>query len=400
MADIAANALPEKLTPPVSWDKLVMGIDSEDGNKVKIVDALLFKWPVWNTWVTGSQWIQGNTWATGSQWIQWNTGATGVAWLIWKDVYVWATAYIIDDAVSYNGSSYMCILNSTGNLPTNVTYWSVLSAKWADWIWAWDMLSTNNLSDIVDAPTSRINLWLWNVDNTTDLLKPISTATQNALNNKQVAWTYASWTWSANWTNTGDQTTISWNSWTATALQTARTINWVAFNWTTNITVPSNIAPWIAWNVLTSNWGVWTSATPGWWVSEIFDTYLSINPSLTTTVTTLPFNSVNIDSWINFNVWTYQYTAPTTWNYVINFNARYINIVSWDLINYYIYKNWGQFRVLQNHFVQWTGGIVSVSIVVNLTSWDTLDIRAQNGSATRGLTGWTNPQAHFSWYKL
>ena len=36
--------------------------------------------------------------------------------LNWKGAYNAGTAYVIDDVVSYNGSSYVCILASTGNL--------------------------------------------------------------------------------------------------------------------------------------------------------------------------------------------------------------------------------------------------------------------------------------------
>lgn len=50
----------------------------------------------------------------------------------WKNTYNPSTTYIIDDAVSYNGSSYICILASTGNAPTNTTYWDVLAEKGAD----------------------------------------------------------------------------------------------------------------------------------------------------------------------------------------------------------------------------------------------------------------------------
>jgi len=52
--------------------------------------------------------------------------------LNWKGAYNAGTAYIIDDVVSYNGSSYVCIQASTGNLPTVTTYWNQMSAKGTD----------------------------------------------------------------------------------------------------------------------------------------------------------------------------------------------------------------------------------------------------------------------------
>lgn len=52
--------------------------------------------------------------------------------LNWKGAYNAATAYIVDDVVSYNGSSYVCILASTGNLPTVTTYWNQMSAAGTD----------------------------------------------------------------------------------------------------------------------------------------------------------------------------------------------------------------------------------------------------------------------------
>jgi len=47
---------------------------------------------------------------------------------VWQGAYNAATAYVADDVVSYNGSSYICILASTGNLPTNTTYWNQMSS--------------------------------------------------------------------------------------------------------------------------------------------------------------------------------------------------------------------------------------------------------------------------------
>jgi hypothetical protein len=46
----------------------------------------------------------------------------------WQGAYAGGTAYVVDDVVSYNGSSYVCKLASTGNLPTNATYWDQMSS--------------------------------------------------------------------------------------------------------------------------------------------------------------------------------------------------------------------------------------------------------------------------------
>ena len=50
----------------------------------------------------------------------------------WKGTYNGATAYTVDDVVEYNGSSYICILASTGNLPTNATYFEQMSQAGTD----------------------------------------------------------------------------------------------------------------------------------------------------------------------------------------------------------------------------------------------------------------------------
>tara|TARA_R110000868_G_scaffold33285_2_gene120930 strand:+ start:706 stop:3897 length:3192 start_codon:yes stop_codon:yes gene_type:complete len=42
--------------------------------------------------------------------------------------YSGATPYVVGDMVSYGGSNYYCILASTGNLPTNATYWFLISS--------------------------------------------------------------------------------------------------------------------------------------------------------------------------------------------------------------------------------------------------------------------------------
>jgi hypothetical protein len=51
---------------------------------------------------------------------------------VWKGAYAGGTAYTIKDVVSYNGASYICKLASTGNLPTNATYWDLMSVAGVD----------------------------------------------------------------------------------------------------------------------------------------------------------------------------------------------------------------------------------------------------------------------------
>ena len=51
--------------------------------------------------------------------------------ITWRGTYSASTSYVVNDAVYYNGGSYICILNSTGNLPTNTTYWNLMAQKGA-----------------------------------------------------------------------------------------------------------------------------------------------------------------------------------------------------------------------------------------------------------------------------
>ena len=47
----------------------------------------------------------------------------------WKGTYVAETTYEVQDGVTYNGSSYICTAESTGNLPTDTDYWQELAEK-------------------------------------------------------------------------------------------------------------------------------------------------------------------------------------------------------------------------------------------------------------------------------
>ena len=59
-------------------------------------------------------------------------GRKNAAWAVtsglrWLGAYVALTAYVVDDGVSYAGSSYICTAPTTGNLPTDASYWNLLS---------------------------------------------------------------------------------------------------------------------------------------------------------------------------------------------------------------------------------------------------------------------------------
>ena len=60
----------------------------------------------------------------------------------WKGAYAGGTAYAVDDVVSYNGSSYICIQASTGNLPTDTTYFEQMSQKGTDGTNGTDLTTT------------------------------------------------------------------------------------------------------------------------------------------------------------------------------------------------------------------------------------------------------------------
>jgi len=60
----------------------------------------------------------------------WNS--LGYATITFQGAYAGGTTYYPNDIVTYSSETYICILQSVGNLPTNATYWSLLAAKGTD----------------------------------------------------------------------------------------------------------------------------------------------------------------------------------------------------------------------------------------------------------------------------
>ena len=58
------------------------------------------------------------------------TGAQGT--FRWKGAYNNSFTYGVNDVTYYNGSSYVCVQSTVGNVPTNTTYWEKMSSAGAE----------------------------------------------------------------------------------------------------------------------------------------------------------------------------------------------------------------------------------------------------------------------------
>ena len=65
---------------------------------------------------------------TGTKGEKGDKGDPGAASL-WRGVYSDLTNYTVGDEVFYEGSSYICILDTIGNAPPNVIYWDITAQK-------------------------------------------------------------------------------------------------------------------------------------------------------------------------------------------------------------------------------------------------------------------------------
>lgn len=65
----------------------------------------------------------------------------------WRGVYDNSASYVVNDSVFYNGSSYICVLDSSGNLPTNPTYWDLMAQQGAAGAGSGDVSGPNSSTD-------------------------------------------------------------------------------------------------------------------------------------------------------------------------------------------------------------------------------------------------------------
>ena len=121
-------------------------------------------------------------------------------------------------------SDLQTALNAKLNISDTATmlsaYQTAINGKQASGSYA---VTTNNLSDLSNAGTARTNLGLGTL------------ATQSG-----------TFSGTSSGTNTGDQTTVSGNAGTATALQTARKVNGISFDATADITTDNDLVVYAA----------------------------------------------------------------------------------------------------------------------------------------------------------
>jgi len=109
---------------------------------------------------TGEQGIQGIQGIQGEQGLK---GDIGINWLGNYDNLI---TYNINDGVFYQGSSYICIQESTGNIPTKLDnlYWDLIAENGSNGVSEWDdiqnkptfatVATTGSYNDLLDKPSS------------------------------------------------------------------------------------------------------------------------------------------------------------------------------------------------------------------------------------------------------
>lgn len=81
----------------------------------------------------------------------------------WAGAYSAGTTYFAGDVVLYQGSAYVALQETLGNVPPSVAVevndnWQLVAKKGTDGAGAGDMLAANNLNDVADIPSAVANL--------------------------------------------------------------------------------------------------------------------------------------------------------------------------------------------------------------------------------------------------
>jgi hypothetical protein len=111
----------------VSYIAIIESIDRLPTNTT-YWDKMADKGDTGDTGLEGSKGDKGDTGDTGLQGPKGDTGDTGLS-INWKGDWDSQVSYLVNDSVTYQGSSYIAIVDCLDRLPTNTTYWGKMTAK-------------------------------------------------------------------------------------------------------------------------------------------------------------------------------------------------------------------------------------------------------------------------------
>ncbi len=363
-------------------------------------------------------------------------------WLNWQWTYSWVTAYVVDDAVYYNWSSYICKLDSTWNLPTNTSYWDLLvSNGWnmykatydpaniseqLVWLTATQSLTNKTFTDRVLTPEVKATNSAW-----IDLHN--NTGTQIAIFG---AWWWV-WTSLNGTTNIGsvsaDYHQINWWTWTitdtATGSSTDISINLVPkwagklkSNWTNVALVSDKLSAFASTSsselagVISDETGNWalvfasspTLVTPTLWVASA--TSLAVTGTTWAWYLTLIWQSSNPSSPAAWTLLLHSSTA-NGFTRMEQDNEAATNLIYWR-DNAFIAKNtsWSTINKWQVVYVNWsTWNVPNIALAKadSSTTIPTIAIVIDNITNNSfwqimyaGIISWIDTSSFTSWDKL
>ena len=232
-----------------------------------------YRWPQWDTWATGA------TGATGAKWDKWDTGLQGIQWIQgiqwpagtnWTDWDGWLSlvpkwpysawaAYILNDVVSYLGSSWIALQNTTGNTPSEWVYWTLNASKGTDGTGSGDISGSGTANEIAyfTAEKTIDNLPVATYPSLAELayVKGTTSSIQTQLGNKQPLATVLTNT-TASFT-TAQETKLSG---IAAGAEVNVNADWNAVSWDAQILNKPTISGSNTWDQTSIVWITWTKA--------------------------------------------------------------------------------------------------------------------------------------------
>lgn len=161
-------------------------------------------------------------------------GPAGIPGALWRGAYVPGTKYKAGDVVQHDGSSWIAT-GDTSSAPGGAG-WEVVAKKGEPGKNGMEARPRGAVSGAATVHTSAPLMGDGSTASPVSLVA-LTSDVPDSLNRRYVTDAALVVLGNTSGTNTGDQTSVSGNAGTATALQNARTINGTSFNGTANITV-------------------------------------------------------------------------------------------------------------------------------------------------------------------